>query len=406
MFLKCKKIIKIMALLTLSVHMFFGINCSTAFAYNPNNEIRAVWIATVANSDWPKSLGKESQKQEMIENLDQLQKTGINRVYFQVRCRADAMYPSENWPWSQWLTGELGKDPEYDPLLFMKEECKKRNITLEAWINPFFVRSGENFDLNSYLEKLPNGNPLKYHPEWVVKNENNWFMLNPGIPEVREIVIKEALYIAQKYQLGIHIDDFFYPYPKNKNQVITFDDEQQYKLYGCGLSRDDFRRENINKFMESLYKGIKDINPNLTFSVSPFAIWKNSVEDGGCGTDGLESFHKIYTDTVQWIKKGWIDYVIPQIYWHIGFKIADYEALANWWNNVVDGTNVKLIIGQAGYRLNPDAKTEAFRSTDEIIKQINLNRSLKNVAGQSIFSLACIKDNVLDISEKLSEVYK
>ncbi|MCL2311349.1 MAG: family 10 glycosylhydrolase [Firmicutes bacterium] len=394
-------------LVTLNSSLNF-FNFFKIFAFNREKEVRAVWIATVHNLDWPKTRGIDQQKKEMKKNLDLLKSVGINRVYFQVRCRSDAMYDSKMFPWSQWLAGEIGVNPGYDPLLFMKDECSKRNIDLEAWVNPFLLKLGKDFDINKYISTLPDSNPLKFHPEWIIKcNDNDWFMLNPGIPEVRELVINEIAYIVEKYELDIHVDDYFYPYPPHDGAVyFSFvDDKNEYEFYGNGLSVEDFRRENLNKFVEELHKVIKNINPKISFSISPFSIWKNSVKDGGCGTKGMESYNKIFTDTVKWVKNGWVDSIVPQIYWHIGFENADYKSLVTWWDKIIEGTNVELIIGQAGYKLDPNSKIEPFRSSDEILKQINVNRKLKNVKGNSIFSLRCIKNNVLDIRDKLKCSY-
>lgn len=393
----------------ISLCSVYAENHETTAQFNHNNslksknngdEIRAVWIATVNNLNWPKSLEKDEQKKEMVENLDLIKSLGFNKVYFQVRCRSDAMYESKMFPWSKWLTGELDKNPKWDPLKFMIEECKKRNISLEAWINPFFVgtKSG-GFNIQEYINVLPKTNPLKQHPNWIATSEDGWYMLNPGIPEVRNLVIEEATYIAKKYKVNIHMDDYFYPYPENKESVVVFHDENEFLQYGGSLTLDNWRRNNIDVFVKELCFKIKSIDNSLTFSISPFAIWKNSVEDGGCGTNGLESYYKIYSDSVKWVKEGWIDYIIPQIYWNIGFKPADYESLANWWNNTVESTNVKLIIGLPAYRLDPNAPNEAFRSSKSIEDQINLNHTLKNVSGFSIFSLNALKDNVLDINK-------
>ncbi|MDR1364470.1 MAG: family 10 glycosylhydrolase [Oscillospiraceae bacterium] len=408
-----KNFIKVAFLLFLIIFDCFSFVLNNIF-YTPlehykkklDDEIRAVWIATVLNLDWPKATESEDQKKELIEILDFLKEKKINRAYLQVRCRGDALYLSEQWPWSCWLTGELGTDPGYDPLLMFRDGCFQRGITPEAWINPFYIGSRTKFDIKKYFEKLPENNPLKYHPEWIIVSSNGWHMLNPGIPEVRKLIIQEVIYIAKKYQISIHMDDYFYPYPNKKNQDINLDDQAEYKLYGKRLSLEDFRRNNINKFIEALYTEIKKLDSELTLSISPFAIWKNSAKDGGCGTQGLESYHKIFCDSVFWVKRNFIDYIIPQIYWHIGFEIADYEALAKWWNDVVNGSKVKLIIGQAGYRLNKNSIYESFRNSGEIINQIKLNRKLSNVCGQSIFSLSCLRENCLGIRDKLEEIYK
>jgi uncharacterized lipoprotein YddW (UPF0748 family) len=367
-----------------------------------SEEIRAVWIPTVYNLGWPKTSGKENQKKEMIENLNLLKDIGINRVYFQVRCRGDSFYESEDWPQSKWLTGELGYNAGYDPLLFMSEECKKRDIYLELWMNPFTINNGPDFDLEYYFSKLPDSNPLKTNKNWLIKS-GNYVMLNVGNPEVRKLVLKEIKNVSKKYNADVHIDDYFYIPGKNKSEIPQFDDQKEYELYGKNMSLEDFRRKSVNQFVESLHKEINSIDHKL--SVSPFAVWKNSIEDGGCGTDGTEGYDKLFCDTVKWVKESWVDCIIPQIYWSIGCKEVDYEKLAKWWNNLVEGTNVKLVIGHAIYKLNKTASDENFRSFDEISKQIKLNRSLKNVSGSAFFAFTAIKENYLNVKDKLKEIY-
>ncbi|BED91644.1 MAG: family 10 glycosylhydrolase [Candidatus Improbicoccus pseudotrichonymphae] len=371
------------------------------------DEIRGVWIATVKNSNWPKTSGELEQKQELIKDLDLIKSLGINRVYFQIRPRCDALYVSEFWPWSKYLTGELGKDPKYDPLLFMREECKKRDIVLEAWINPFLLinEKGDvdaSFSIDEYIEKLPEKNLLKYHKEWIVKYGNTYF-LNPGEPSVIKIITNEVEYLVKRYNTPIHMDDYFYPYPQI-NAEDTYD-KNEYELYGKGRELSDFRRENINEFLKKTYMIIKKIDKNNTLSVSPFAIWKNGIKEGGAGTGGLESYYTIYCDTLLWVTRNYVDYIIPQIYWHIDFEKADYKKLAKWWNTAVQGTNVKLLIGQAGYRFDENSPFDSFKNCKELVEQIKLNRKLKNVCGQVIFSLNCLEKNKVGISDTLKSIY-
>lgn len=363
-------------------------------AASAGKEVRGVWVATVENLDWPSKPGLSiiNQKNEMINNLDFIKNMNLNTVYFQVRSYGDAMYNSKLVPWSKFLTGTLGKNPGYDPLKFAVEEAHKRNLEFQAWFNPFRIGKGDNFNLSEYLANLPDNDSLKNNPQWIV-NYKGYYCINPGIPEARAYVVNVIMEVVKNYNIdGVHLDDYFYPYGMNESEVV-FDDNSQYQKYGDGLAKDDWRRNNVNEFIRTLNLNIKNKKPYVKFGVSPFGIWKNGVNNGGSETAGLSSYDRIYVDTLKWVNQGWVDYIVPQIYWNIGFNVAPYEKLVKWWSDNVKNKNVDLIIGQAAYRI------ENWNNPNEIINQINLNRSYSNVNGSAFFRLGSLKENKLGSSD-------
>ncbi len=364
----------------------------------------SVWIATVCNLDWPKNgeWDVETQKKRMCEILDDIKAKGISKVFFQVHPRGDAFYKSELFPWSKFITGEIGKAPDYDPLQFACEECEKRNIKLEAWINPFLISNGSGYTKKEYIDSLPVSNELKKHPEWFVEIDEQNLLLNVGIPQVRDMMVKEAEYILDHYGYvsGIHIDDYFYPYPVNGKE-LNYDDKKEYEAYvkGCGeeacLSLQDWRRDSVNQFVRSLGEACRA--KEKTFSASPFGIWKN-VEDSNSGkkTNGIESYFGLYCDSLKWVKEGWVDFIIPQIYWEFGNPRADFEVLANWWNDMCEGTNAKLSIGVGVYKVDKNSEDASWRDPNEIAKQIEFCKKLKNVSGVTFFRYGSL-GNISDV---------
>ena len=338
-------------------------------------EFRGVWIASVYNIDWPKTLDNpEAQKQEFIEILDKLQSLNINAIFVQVRPTSDALYKSYINPWSKYLTGEQGKYPGYDPLQFMIEETHKRDMEFHAWLNPYRITT-QGTDLN---ELAPN-NPARIKPEWVLEF-NNALFYDPENPEVIEYVAITVYEIIKKYDVdGIHFDDYFYPY--------------DYPLPEGEVANN--RREAVNNLIRTIYKVIKSTKPSVQFGVSPYGVWKNKSSDvTGSDTSGSESYYDIYADTRTWIKNNWLNYVAPQVYWEIGNKVADYSKLIPWWANEVINTNVKLYIGQGIYK-------EAVAR--ELLKQIELNKKY-NINGSILFSYIDIKKNIGNVKDQIKSI--
>lgn len=315
----------------------------------PKYEFRGTWIHTVGQDKYAKMSEKE-MKAYFISLLDSLQKAGINTVVFQVRPEADAWYKSPYEPWSRYITGTQGKDPGWDPLEFMVKECHKRSMDIHAWLNPYRVKASLQYEL------APNHVYYK-NPSWFVKY-GNYLWFDPGNPNCRKFIIKVVKDIVNRYDIdAIHMDDYFYPYPVNGK---TFDDNKTFAKYGKqqGFNKDqksDWRRENVNTLIKELHEVIHKTKPWVRLGVSPFGIYQNQKNDPkGSKTNGLTNYDDLYADILLWINKGWIDYVIPQLYWEIGHRAADYETLINWWS--LNCGSVPLYIGQDVLRtIKPDS---------------------------------------------------
>jgi uncharacterized lipoprotein YddW (UPF0748 family) len=365
----------------------------------PKREMRAVWIATVDNIDWPSSDSStvDRQKKEMVELLDLVQQYHMNTVIFQIRPAADALYASNIEPWSKWLTGVQGKAPNpfYDPLEFTIRECRKRGLDIHAWLNPYraLKDTTKNTAAVNHITRV--------HPEWFISYGNTKYF-DPGLPQTRDFVAKVVSDIVRRYDIdAVHMDDYFYPYRINK---VNFPDDQSFAAYSRGYSserRDDWRRENVDMVIEQIHDSIRVIKPWVEFGISPFGVWRNEEKDstGSKTKAGQTNYDDLFADILKWQKKEWIDYVVPQLYWQIGFKVADYATLCGWWSRNAYGT--KLYIGQAPYRISRKAKVKSWRTSREIIRQVKLNRTYPNVAGSMFFSAKSLRNNPMKLKQKL-----
>ena len=363
----------------------------------PKREMRAAWIATVENIDWPSSpnLSTEAQKAEMISLLEAVAAYNMNTVVFQIRPDADALYYSELEPWSEWLTGKQGvaPNPYYDPLQFTIEEARKRGIDIHVWLNPY--RAIQNID-----KCKPAANHVSNtHPEWMLTYGKKKYF-DPGIPEVRNYVARVVSDIVRRYDMdAIHFDDYFYPY---KIAGEEFPDEKSFKKYGSAFqNREDWRRNNVDLIIKQLHDSIKSIKPSVEFGISPFGVWRNKKNDPN-GSDtraGVANYDDLYADILKWQKEKWIDYVTPQLYWHIGKEVADYAILAKWWAEHSYGC--KIYIGQAIYLIDPASKDQSWRSSEEIIRQISLNRTIPEIKGSMLYSAKFLKKDPMSLKENL-----
>ncbi|MED5017547.1 family 10 glycosylhydrolase [Paenibacillus chibensis] len=360
--------------------------------------IHGAWISTVSNLDWPstKSAGKiDQQKQEFRSMLDKLQAIGINAVFVQVRPAGDALYPSDLVPWSEYLTGKQGQDPGYDPLQFMIEEAHQRGMQFHAWFNPFRASSG------AAVSKLAPSSVVVQHPDWIVTTDGKP-IINPGIPEARQHIIDVVMEVVNKYNIdGVHLDDYFYP------SSGTFNDDATYRTYNTtGLAKADWRRDNINQFVQKLGQSIHAAKPSVEFGISPFGVWRNKATDvtGSDTKAGVTAYDSMYADVRTWIQNRWIDYVAPQIYWSMSFKIAQYDKLVDWWAAEVAGTGVDLLIGQAPYKLGT---TEAgWQSSQEIINQLLYNEKYADIKGSIFFRATHLINNPLGLIPALTAFYQ
>jgi len=372
---------------------------TAAYKADPKREFRGVWVATVENIDWPAkgNVNTDSQKQQLINILNAHQQTGINAVMFQVRPAADAFYAKSREPWSKWLTGKQGQAPDqvYDPLDFAITEAHKRNMELHAWFNPYRATNDGKFSALS--------------PKHITNTKPEWFFIyggiklfNPGIPEVREYIVRVILDVVDNYDIdGVHMDDYFYPYAIAGQHI---NDADAYKQYG-GAFNDirDWRRNNVDLLIKMLSDSIHKHKPHMKFGISPFGIWANKFQNpDGSDTHGGDSYYELYADSRKWIKEGWLDYINPQLYWPMNYPNADFDKLVDWWS---DNTyNRHLYVGQAAYRIN-ERKVLAFKRPGEMPDQIKYLRNNPRVQGSVYFSSTSLLDNRLGFTDSLKQTY-
>ncbi len=345
-------------------------------------EFRGMWAATVVNVDWPSrpGLAPEVQRAELLALFDAAVARRLNAVLLQIRPTADAFWPSRYEPWSEYLTGTQGRSPGWDPLAFAVREAHKRRLELHGWFNPYRIAN------HTDPGRLVPGHPARVHPEWAVRYGGKLYY-NPGLPEVRRFVQDAMLDAVWRYDLdGVHFDDYFYPYPV-AGQV--FDDTAAYERYGAGFpDRAAWRRDNIDRLVRETRERIKKRKRHVRFGVSPFAVWRNRATDplGSDTRAGVQTYDDLYADTRRWVREGWIDYIVPQCYWHIGFPVADYAKLVPWWAQTVRGTGVHLYIGEALYRAGDPAQPAPWQDPAELSRHIALGRAHPEVLGNVYFS--------------------
>ncbi len=368
------------------------------FAQNKKHEMRAVWIATVANIDWPSSrnLTGTQQRNEIRMMLDKFAENHINAIFVQIRPTADAFYPSQLEPWSHWLTGKQGKKPEpfFDPLQFIIDEAHKRCMEVHVWLNPYRVTNSEN------LEVLNTKHLFFKNKDLFVKYGGKYYF-DPGLDETREFLNLVVQDIVEKYDVdAIHFDDYFYPYKVNNED---FPDNNSFKRFPRGFlpnQKDDWRRNNVNMVIEELNKTIKSVKPWVQFGISPFGVWRNkNVDPRGSDTQaGVQNYDDLYADILKWLKDGTIDYVVPQLYWEIGKKVADYEVLVKWWSENSYGRN--LYIGHYVSALE-SGKEKAWQKPNEIIRQLRMNLKYQQVDGSAYFSAKTFMKNLQGLNDSL-----
>lgn len=366
----------------------------------PKYEMRGVWVSTVVNLDWPskKGLSVDQQKAEFIRIASAQKALGINALFVQVRPAGDAFYPSQYDPWSEYLTGKQGQAPTpfYDPLKFMIEETHKLGMEFHAWINPYRMV----FDINR--SSVAENHVTKQHPDWFV-TYGKQKIFNPGIPEAVKYIRGVVSDIINRYDVdGIHMDDYFYPYPEKG----AFHDEDAYKKYGNGMPLADWRRSNCNNLVKSIHEAINTYNPMVKFGISPFGIYQNKTSStpDGSNTNGSQAYSDLYADVLLWLKEGWIDYVTPQLYWEIGNRRADFATLINWWAQHTFDKH--LYIGEGLYRADEAPVSAAWRDKSEFPRHLMLDRSFPGkVQGQVLFTSKNVLNNTNGWADSLAENY-
>lgn len=372
----------------LSVILVLAMLIPAAYAAQPAQDgMRGVWVSSVANIDYPsqQGLSADQLKSEADTILNNIAAMGLNTVFLQVRPSADALYQSALFPWSRYVSGTAGQAPDgdFDVLAYWVEGAHSRGLQLHAWLNPYRITR----DGKEELDALPETSPAKQHPEWVVEYEGNYYF-NPGLPAVQQLVVDGAAEIVRNYDVdGIHLDDYFYP-------GTDFNDAAAYARYGEDFDDiGDWRRDNVNTLIASLDETVHAINPELSFGVSPAGIWDNKADNPkGSDTNGRSSYREIYCDSVEWIKRGTVDYICPQLYWSIGYEIADFEVLVDWWQDIVSTSDVALYIGIGAYRAAEAEPGDVWYGTAELERQLDMLDNSIDIQGEVFFSYASLME--------------
>lgn len=355
---------------------------SAGYSQTSKREFRGAWIQCV-NGQF-QGMSKDKMQSTLKYQLDELQKDGVNAIIFQVRPECDALYVSDIEPWSRFLTGRQGTNPGWDPLQWMIDESHKRGMELHAWINPYRAKTKNTFE-------MANNHIAIKHPDYVFAYDGQ-LILNPGMPECRDYICNVVRDIVSRYDVdGLHIDDYFYPYPV-KGQKIP--DADIYNMNNNGISNiNDWRRDNVNVFVKQLGETIHEVKPWVKFGVSPFGIYRNKKNDAllGSETNGLQNYDDLYADVLMWVNNGWIDYCVPQLYWEIGHKAADYKTLIKWWNKYA--SNRLLFIGEDIERTVKNADPDNPKINQMSAKR-RLHSEMPNVQGTVLWYAKAAVDNV------------
>lgn len=374
--------------------LLLGLSVCINTLAQPKREFRGAWIQCV-NGQF-QGLGTEKMQQTLAYQLDELQKTGVNAIIFQVRPECDALYQSSIEPWSRFLTGQQGRAPQpwWDPLEWMVSECHKRNMELHAWINPYRAKT-------KGTTQIAVTHIAATHPERCFSYDEQ-LILNPALPENRDYICQVARDIVTRYDVdGIHIDDYFYPYPV---AGATIPDDAQHRQYGNGIAdRGDWRRHNVNLFVKQFYETVHQAKPWVKVGISPFGIYRNKKNAGiGSETNGLQNYDDLYADVLLWVNNGWLDYCVPQIYWEIGNRAADYATLIRWWDRCCG--NRPLYIGEDIERTvaNADPK-DPSKNQQEAKRKLYLQT--KNVKGSVLWYAKAAVDNTGNYATMLRQNY-
>ena len=371
-----------------------------AAASGAKNDFRAVWVCSVLNLDFPsrKGLDNNALRREIDAIVKKAAELKLNALIVQVRPCGDALYKSNLFPWSEYLTGAQGTAPKdgFDPLAYWVEQAHRSGLELHAWVNPYRVThpTAKITDAG----RLAAGNPARINPSRIIAYKDALYY-DPGLYINKKLIINGVAEIVRNYGVdGIHLDDYFYP-------GADFPDDASYAKYGGGLDRAEWRRGNVNDVIKGIQRVIRRQNKNVRFGVSPFGIWRNAKSSPlGSDTSGSESYGSMFADSRRWVKSGWIDYICPQIYWYQGFEAADYAKLVKWWADVCDGTGVDLYVGHAAYK-DADAGADDANWKGEIIRQLKLNAGKypKRVKGSVFFRYQSLTG---DLGRQIKEFYK
>lgn len=360
----------------------------------PAREFRAAWVASVANIDWPsrRDLSTQQQQAEMVAILDRAVALNLNAIILQVRPMGDALYPSSQAPWSEFLTGEMGKPPNpfYDPLAFTIEEAHKRGLELHAWFNPY---RASHPDARSATAP---SHVTRTHPE-ITRQYGRYLWLDPTAEATKNLTLQAVLDIVRRYDVdGIHYDDYFYPYPSYANGA-DFPDHANWNAYrqsGGQMTRDDWRRSHVNDFVQRLYAAVKEENPRVKVGISPFGIWRPGFPEG---IDGLDQYAILYADAKLWLNRGWVDYFAPQLYWPIDQAAQAYKPLLAWW---LGENHANRHVWPGNFTSKITVAPESWNPS-EILAQIAATRSQPGAGGNIHFSMVALMENRKNIGGAL-----
>lgn len=378
----CKRFVAVL------LAMFFCGCAADAALRDHQFKTRGVWVATVGNIDWPsrRDLPVEAQKAELLRIFDRAASLGLNAVFLQVRPSADAIYPAEGSPWTEYLTGANGRPPEngFDPLAFAVEEAHRRGLELHAWFNPFRARHA------TALTPLPPSHIAVRRPD-AIRKYGRQLWIDPGDAGARAEVIEAIADVVRRYGVdGVHVDDYFYPYPEQAGgKDIEFPDEPTYRQYraaGGRMERNDWRRDNINQFVRLLYTSVKAIRPEVSVGISPFGIWRPRHPRQ---IRGFDAYEKLYADSRLWLRRGWVDYLAPQLYWPIDRREQSFPVLLRWWM-AQDRRDVGIVAGMSVSRVasgRPNAIT-----AEEIGRQLDVARKA-GAEGFILFSAKALMED-------------
>lgn len=375
------------------------------------DEIRGIWVPTVYNITFPSKpdLSKEQLQKELDDILNQTLECSLNSIFFQVRPSCDALYNSDFFSVSRYLSSN--DTLELDCLDYLIEKAHDKGVAVFAWINPLRVTASR-----CTVDELSE-NSTAYSLKSSIISYDGRLYFDAGMPEVRKLVCDGIKEIAENYNVdGIVFDDYFYPYPvyeeaKNGSKVITvFNDSESFNTYSSGESLEDFRRENINKLIKEAYETVKTSDSKILFGVAPFGIWQNyDGSNDGSLTKGSQSYHDNYSDTIAWLEGGYVDFIAPQLYWDMNSTAASYKVLAKWWSQKVSEANenlndhsISLLISHAAYRYD-----DSFNS-GEITKQLEYIDNIENSAynGSVFYAYNAIKDNIGGVADEIIAFYQ
>ncbi len=363
--------------------LFLSILIAVSASAQQKREFRGAWIQCV-NGQF-KGLGTQRMQLTLTQQLDELQKDGVNAIIFQVRPECDALYESKYEPWSHFLTGVQGEAPVpyWDPLEWMVRECHRRGMELHAWINPYRAKTKTEHELAS-------NHVAARYPERTFEYDG-LVLLNPALAVNRNHICAIVADIVTRYDVdGLHIDDYFYPYPV---AGVEIPDQADFMRNNEGFTDiGDWRRHNVDLFVEQLYNTVHALKPWVKVGISPFGIYRNRASHaGGSNTRGLQNYDDLYADVLLWIEQGWLDYCVPQLYWQIGHPSADYAELIRWWND--NASARPLFIGEDVERTVKYADPEK-PTRNQLPAKRKLHSEMSGVQGTVLWYAKAVADNI------------